>query len=34
MDRTWYASTLLAAAAMLLLSVFAALGVGRRSEVS
>ena len=31
MDRGWYGATLLGAAAVLLLSVVAALGVGRRS---
>jgi hypothetical protein len=31
MDRGWYAATLMAAAAALMLSVGAALGVGRRT---
>ena len=34
MDRGWYSATLLGAAALLLLSVGAALGVGRRTTRS
>ncbi len=34
MDRGWYGATLLGAAAVLLLSVVAALGVGQRTELS
>ena len=33
MDRGWYAATLLGAAAVLLLSVGAALGVGKRTAI-
>jgi FSR family fosmidomycin resistance protein-like MFS transporter len=33
MDRGWYGATLLGAALVLLLSVGAALGVGRRTSV-
>ena len=33
MDRGWFGATLIGAAAVLLLSVFVALGVGRRTEV-
>jgi hypothetical protein len=33
MDRGWYSATLLGAAFVLLLSVVAALGVGRRTSV-